>query len=243
MKKRIICQITSVLLATILISATGFTQNDPVSDEPAKKTAIGIRIGGMSSDLWFPGETDDPLYLVEPLKSPVFGVSLARDHLSHYLICFDIMYERKGRGLFPVEKPLGPKAGIPSPFEPIGLKYLSVSAYFLYKTQGNTKFFAGPGIYNSALLNAYAVYSDPDGIEKFSSSFGLHGYDIGLGLKTGIKQPITTYLTVLLDITATTGFIPVFNKDYRALYSNAIYQNTIALNKTLAGTLSLSYRF
>ena len=242
MKKSISSIVLSIFLVLMVPPETS-AQNDQVQDETIKKTAIGIRIGGMSSDLWFPGETDDPLYLVEPLKSPVFGVSLARDHLSNYLICFDIMYERKGRGLFPVEKPLGPKAGIPSPFEPIGLRYLSVSAYFLYKTHGNTKFFAGPGIYNSALLNAYAVYSDPDGIEMFSSSFGLHGYDIGLGLKTGIKQPITTCLTVLLDITATTGFIPVFNKDYRALYSNAIYQNTIALNKTLAGTLSLSYRF
>lgn len=258
MKKRIIYQITTVfLLATILISANGYAQNDPVQSEPVKNHAFGIRFGGMVSDLWFPGRTNKPVETaesVEPLKSLTFGISMVKDYKPNYFVFAEIMYERKGRGVFPVEEaqePIMPVIGAPSPFSPGARQYFSAAAYFLFGTQKESVFYLGPGIYSAVLIRHYNIATNDFGVSTYknTSSFGFHDYDVGLGLKAGIRHPIKDNLIVDFNFTVTSGLIPIHYKFYRNLYKDyrVFYSrknlNFFALNKTLGGTLSLSYRF
>jgi hypothetical protein len=226
MKKFALYLILPVFL--ILMAAPGITaQNDNGPDDLTKNTAIGIRFGGMISDLWFPGRTNKPVELdvpIEPLKSLTIGISVVKDYSPRFFVYADIMYERKGRGIIPAEAPQTLPMPIatdnkPTAFYPIGLQYVSASTFFMFCTNKKPKLSIGSGIYNAVLIRHYNATTNGHGPspQKNYTSFGLQSFDVGLGVKAGIRHPIKDNLIAELNITATSGLRPVFFKFYKSI--------------------------
>ena len=234
-----------LLCLSLTVPQDIIAQNEPGELNSDKGFAVGIRFGAMTSDLWFPNRRNIPSKThepVEPLKSFTFGISIAKDLSTNIWIDADIMYQRKGRGVFPVIKDITIGVFCPNVYDPIGLNYLSVSGFFLLKTNWKVSLYGGPGIYNSVLLNSYIIIDDPFrfSFEKLPSDVEVRGYDLGMGMKAGVLYPISQRIQANICIAATTGLITVFkSKDWQERCGLW----TTTLNKTLSGNVTLSYRF